>query len=106
MRTLIVEREAEEELAAAVDWYEDQEPGLGAALVANVDEAVARLLRDEPIGLNVPGVAANLPVRRTLLDGFPYAVVFLDYEDRLHVLAFAHHKRRPGYWRHRLGSRR
>ncbi len=28
MRDLIVEPEAEEELAAALDWYDEQEPGL------------------------------------------------------------------------------
>lgn len=31
MRELVVEPEAEGELAAALDWCEEQEPGLGAA---------------------------------------------------------------------------
>ncbi|MBI4701670.1 MAG: type II toxin-antitoxin system RelE/ParE family toxin [Deltaproteobacteria bacterium] len=103
---LSVEPEAEEELAEAVDWYEAREPGLGAALFAEVDAAVFGLRRRELPGVTVPHVRAELPVRRVLLARFPYAVVFLDASDELHVLAVAHHRRRPGYWRDRLRRRR
>lgn len=102
MRDLIVEPEAEDELAAAIDWYEEQEPGLGAALMAEVDGTIGELQRGDLTGLAVPGVRLGLPVRRLPLDRFPYAVVFLDHANAVHVIAFAHHKRRPGYWRHRL----
>jgi hypothetical protein len=30
---------------------------------------------------------------------FPYHVVFLQLRDRISVLAIAHDRRRPGYWR-------
>ena len=39
--------------------------------------------------------------RRVRLDGFPYSVVYGLLGDRAIVLAVAHEKRRPGYWRRR-----
>ena len=105
MRGLRVEPEAEAELAAAIDWYEAEQPGLGAALVTEIDDVIADLRRGDLPGLGVPGLRADLTVRRVLLDRFPYAVVFLDHADELHVLAFAHHKRRPGYWKARMPPR-
>jgi hypothetical protein len=43
-----------------------------------------------------------LGVRRLLVDRFPYALVFVESETEIRVLAVAHTRRRPGYWRSRL----
>jgi len=40
--------------------------------------------------------------RRVLLKKFPYFVVFLDWQDEVFVVAVAHAKRRPGYWKARV----
>ena len=40
--------------------------------------------------------------QRILLDRFPYLVVYIHEPDRVSVIAVAHGKRRPGYWRRRL----
>lgn len=37
MRDLVIEPEADDEVGAALDWYERQEPGLGAALLSETD---------------------------------------------------------------------
>lgn len=58
------------------------------------------------MGVTVPHVKTTLPVRRALLDRFPYAVVFLEHEDRVHVITVAHYKRRPGYPAGALPARR
>ena len=101
-RHLIVESEAEEELAEGTAWYEEQQPGLGAAFLAEVDEVLSALERGELISVPVPHVRTTLPVRRVLLVRFPYAIVFLGQDAQAHVLAVAHFKRRPGYWASRL----
>lgn len=98
MRDLVIEPEADDELAEALDWYERQEPGLGAALLAEIDPVLDALRAGDLRGVGVPDVRDDLSVRRVILDRFPYAVVFLDHPAAVHVLAFAHHKRRPGYW--------
>jgi len=41
--------------------------------------------------------------RRFLLDRFPYEVVYQSRADRVLVIAIAHCRRRPGYWRERAG---
>jgi plasmid stabilization system protein ParE len=40
--------------------------------------------------------------RRILLDRFPFFVVFRERLHDIQIIAIAHAKRRPGYWRKRL----
>jgi hypothetical protein len=47
-------------------------------------------------------VTARVPVRKYVLQRFPFAVAYLVLDDTLVVLAVAHGKRRPGYWLARL----
>jgi plasmid stabilization system protein ParE len=39
--------------------------------------------------------------RRIVLDRFPFSVIYRVLPEAPQVLAVAHDKRRPGYWRHR-----
>ncbi|MEI6640166.1 MAG: hypothetical protein WCL46_10640, partial [Chlorobium sp.] len=41
-------------------------------------------------------------LRRKSLWRFPYNLVYTVYPDRIQILACAHQKRRPYYWRKRL----
>jgi plasmid stabilization system protein ParE len=41
--------------------------------------------------------------RRRLLRGFPYSLVYLVRDERVVVIACQHGRRRPGYWRDRIG---
>jgi len=50
----------------------------------------------------VDGVPRTLDVYRRLVDGFPFAIVYVELDAQILVLAVAHGKRRPGYWRERL----
>ncbi len=47
-------------------------------------------------------MAVDLEVRRALLPRFPYALVFLELQTEIRVLAVAHAKRHPDYWLNRL----
>ena len=40
--------------------------------------------------------------RRFPLSPFPYDLVYVIVESDIYLIAFAHHKRQPGYWRKRL----
>jgi toxin ParE1/3/4 len=40
--------------------------------------------------------------RRLVLQRFPFSVVYLDNANVVNVVAVAHNKRRPGYWKDRL----
>ena len=40
--------------------------------------------------------------RRILLKRFPYFIVFFEWQDEVYIVAVAHGKRRPGYWKGRV----
>src|SRR5690349_4664619 len=101
-KRLIVEPAAAEELERGVLWYEHERPGKGAELADEAERLMNELATAGVKGAVVPGVRRDLPVRRRLLPNFPYAIIYVETDDALYVLAVAHLKRRPNYWLPRL----
>jgi toxin ParE1/3/4 len=91
-------RRAVSEARSASDWYEVRDPEVAERFRAALDETVERIAAMPGIGSAWPGEST---VRRSLLSGFPYSVIYEDSPDELIVLAVAHDKQRPGYWRER-----
>lgn len=89
-------REAREELEEALAWYRERNPRAAAGLLAELRTAVTRI-RTMP--WTWPEDAAG--TRRVLLHRFPYKLVYRVTEERLVIVALAHQKREPGYWRFR-----
>ena len=102
IKPIRTEPEAEEELLEAARWYEQHRQGLGLEFLGAIRAAVELIQRDPAGGSRVPGVKDEVPARRIVLRRFPYAVVFLELETEVRILAFAHARRRPGYWSGRL----
>jgi plasmid stabilization system protein ParE len=102
MKAIRFEPEAREELLVAIEWYEEREPGVGARLLAAVDSALESILfAPQACSLVFGDEQSQFAARRKPLNGFPYAVVYLDQPAEIRVLAVAHGRRRPGYWRER-----
>ena len=101
MKRLSIDPAAEEELRAAVAWYEMQRQGLGAQFFAEVGRLLDLILRHPGIGSPVPRVRAEYGTRRVPLRRFPYFVVYRERDEDVHIIAIAHISRKPGYWRHR-----
>ncbi len=99
---VIVLDEAEDELIEAQRWYETQRSGLGQEFRSAIDEAMDHLLKSPLAASPIVNVPAPIGTRRVLVKRFPYSIIFIDHDDDLWVVAFAHHHRRPGYWRERL----
>ncbi len=96
--------EARAELFADVDWYDAREFGLGERLEIAVRAAIDAAV-DSPDSWAVwPGWQREPVVRSKRVDDFPYRVVYFVHDDLLMVVAVAHAKRRPGYWRERVAS--
>jgi toxin ParE1/3/4 len=91
-------RPASEELDAAVRWYEEQRRGLGADFFNAVLTTLDRITENPEIGAAVPGV---IEARRVFVAGFPYQVVYRLAAEEIRILAFAHFRRRPGFWKGR-----
>lgn len=87
---------AEEELNEAAAYYAHARPGLGDAFVAEVQHAV-ELLAASPLA----GRVVDKDVRWWLVKRFPYSVLYRVRDDHIRILAIAHQKRRPFYWRER-----
>ena len=96
------EDEADAEYRQAGRWYEGRRTGLGIEFFDAVDEIIDRILDLPRSGSSVPRMPAELPVRRMAVTRFPYHVIYLEMNDRIRILAVAHDRRKPGYWKTRL----
>lgn len=78
-------------------WYAARNPKAAGAFMAELDHAIEQI-QAHPQGwpLWVHGTR-RYPLRR-----FPYLVVYQATAERITVLAVAHAKRRPGFWKSRL----
>lgn len=85
--------DAEAELEAAAEWYDEREPGLGLKFLAAVRATVTIIVGQPQRWRLMTGS------RRALLGRFPYAVVYRELNDHsIEIVAIAHFKRRPHYW--------
>lgn len=100
-RPLRIGKDAKAEMTAASRWYEGQRLGLGRDFVRMVDRAFARIERSPQVGSPLPGVP-DREIRRILVPRFPYHVIYIELPDRVQVLALAHQRRGPDYWRSRI----
>ena len=98
-----LEPDAEDELDAAATWYERQRPGLGHDFIDEIGRCLTRVTEAPGSFSLLPSFPQGLEVRRAAVNRFPYAVLFLDQPKVVRVLAIAHQRRKPGYWRGRLG---
>jgi len=100
-----LQADARTELRSATLWYEERQEGLGDEFVADVASAIDRV-REAPDSYSTwPGLANRpFPIRRFILQRFPYVIAFEPHGDHILVLAIAHAKRRPLYWVTRSGQ--
>lgn len=91
--------EAEVEYLEAVRFYEGQRAGLGDSLIREFERTIA-LVVEKPGAWRL---VHSSGIRCIGLSRFPYAVFYRTLSDNLQVTAFAHHRRRPGYWLTRVG---
>ncbi|VFN02025.1 MAG: ParE toxin of type II toxin-antitoxin system, parDE [Candidatus Kentron sp. G] len=89
--------DARTEFLAAIKYYEACQPGLGRRFRLAVESELDRI-REMPLGFRV----LHAPFRRCFVRKFPYAVIFSIEPESILVIAVAHTKRKPEYWRERL----
>lgn len=81
----------------ADDWYTRVNPEVAERFRSLVFKAFERIDR-EPLAF--PLVHGSL--RRCVIKGFPYVILFDDSLARTLVVAIAHTRRKPGYWQGRV----
>ena len=89
--------EARAEFLAVVEQYAAVSLELGEDFVAEVESALARISAFPGHGSPYHG-----GTRRVVLRRFPYDVVYRSVDAGTHVVALAHHRRTPFYWKQRV----
>ena len=85
---------AEGDIADAILWYRARNALMADAFRAEVFDVIERIGRTP---LQKPEDAEGN--RRSLLQRFPYSVVYDVLGNTVTILAVTHHRRRPNYWR-------
>jgi plasmid stabilization system protein ParE len=94
--TLSIHEVAEAEINEAADFYDLESPGLGGVFLDEIQRAFQSIV-------DFPDAAPLIRgwVRKRVVTKFPYSLVYSTRGNEIRVLAVAHHKRRPFYWRGR-----
>ena len=96
MKSVAFHPDAEAEFSATARYYEAQAENLGADFISSVERTYTRLA-----AFPESGHPFGTRLRRVLVPGFPYGLIYRVESDRLFIVAVAHLHRRPGYWRGR-----
>ena len=95
-RPLCLHEDADLELNDAADYYDRESPSLGSAFLDEVDSGFDRICANPDAAVEVAR-----GIRKLVLARFPYALVYEIRDDAIRILAIAHQRRRPYYWRGR-----
>jgi len=93
--------EAEDEFAEAVQFYERAEIGLGAAFTLEVERTVDRIC-----AFPESGAKFSASTRGKIAANFPFWVIYRVDSAEVTIIAIAHQRRKPGYWRKRKNAPR
>jgi len=84
------------ELLEQAAYYEAAQPAVGQRFLIEVEHAVQLAAR-----VPLLGAPFKFGTRRVFTKRFPFAVVYLVREDEMVILAIAHFRKKPFYWRGR-----
>jgi plasmid stabilization system protein ParE len=89
--------QARREIDEAFNWYFERSADAAEAFLNEIGDSLAQIAVHPQL---YPAYTRN--TRRRILSGFPYSVIFQEKDDIVLVVAVAHAKRRPDYWRRRI----
>lgn len=89
---------AEVEYLESIVYYESKQPGLGASFLCEFESKMEKvcstpeLYQDE----SIPNI------KKAQMNRFPFSAIYRNKDNKIQILAVAHHRRRPSYWLDRL----
>jgi toxin ParE1/3/4 len=92
--------EARMEALEAFDWYSQRSQQVAGAFEEELRDA-GRAIEHAP-ELWAPYLSGT---RRYLMKRFPFVVIYRVASGRIEIVAIAHGRRKPGYWKWRLGAK-
>lgn len=94
---LVVLAAAEQELAEAVEYYNNQCPGLGYEFAAEVKKGFKRI-EEHPDAWP----AFSTRSRRCLTDRFPFAILYAARDETILIAGIMHLRQDPKHWLNRI----
>jgi toxin ParE1/3/4 len=98
VKPLLVQPSAKRELRSATAWYAERNASVAERFAKEVRVVFDLIERFPSAGSWVP-MLETPRIRKLPVHGFPYHVVFEELEDRVEILAIAHDRRKPLFWR-------
>ena len=89
--------EASRDFREAIRWYRSRSPSVAVEFRVAVSNVIRNIVKAPD---RWPGYLHG--TRRFVLHRFPFSIIYLDDPDVLSIVAVAHSKRKPGYWKARL----
>lgn len=85
-----------DDLQEAINWYSNISSELSIDIEVKFFAALQEIIK-RPLAFQI----VKAKYRKYNIARFPYSVVFKIVKDRITIVAFAHHKRKPNYWKKR-----
>ena len=98
MKPIIIHDKAKQELDHAISYYQKQKQGLGLDFLSEVEKALEKVRINPSIGS--PHNIKNL--RYYVIRRFPFKIFYAEFEAFIWIIAIAHAKRKPNYWKKRI----
>ncbi len=89
--------EAKEDFRASIRWYRAQSTDASVEFRKTVSGAIREVAQSPQLWPKYLHGTRRFVIRR-----FPFSVIYLDDPDIVTIIAVAHGKRKPGYWKHRV----
>jgi toxin ParE1/3/4 len=97
MKPIIIHDKAKQELDQSIGYYEQQKRGLGLDFLSEVENALEKIKINPNIGLPYK----IKEIRRYVMRRFPYSIFYTEFAGFIWIVAIAHAKRKPDYWKKR-----
>jgi toxin ParE1/3/4 len=91
-----IQREAEEDIQEALDHYNQINIALAQSLLGIIGKSITEIKKNPFLFQKI-----NKRFRKANIERFPYQIIFKVENNELLIFAFAHHKRKPNYWKKR-----
>lgn len=97
MNPVVFLPDAEQEMLESAGYYESQATGLGKDFLSETERAVNSIAE---LPLTWPVIEGEL--RRRLVRRFPFGILYRIEPEEIVIVAVAHLRRKPCYWRKRI----
>ncbi|MFQ5791535.1 MAG: type II toxin-antitoxin system RelE/ParE family toxin [Acidobacteriota bacterium] len=88
---------ADQEMNEAARFYEERSAGLGLDFLEEVERTVESIVAHPNSGRRI-----SENIRRRIVRRFPFGILYSIESDLIVIVAVAHLRRRPGYWKGRI----